>query len=92
MKLIDVMELKLIARKLSIIKIQNIGGRIRIIFACETRIPTQKIFRLYKNRKEYIKFLPEGGIELDLRSKPWQEIFSELNGVMTELITENGNS
>ncbi len=32
-----------------------------------------------------VKFLPEGGIELDLRGKSWNEVFRELKGIMEEL-------
>ncbi len=31
------------------------------------------------------KFLPEGGIELDLKGKSWNEIFRELKSIMEEL-------
>ncbi|MBI5050787.1 MAG: transcription-repair coupling factor [Nitrospirae bacterium] len=87
-RLLDVMELKLMAKKLGITKIQNIEGRIKIVFAPQSRligITPQKIFELYKSRKGYIKFLPEGGFELDLRDKHWQKIFSEIKDALTEL-------
>ncbi len=73
------------AKKLFITKLENVAGKIRIIFATETPVTPEKIFSLYKTRKGYIKFLPEGGIELDLRNKKWNQIFRELKGVMEEL-------
>jgi transcription-repair coupling factor (superfamily II helicase) len=89
-RLIEIMLLKVIAKNLFITKLENVAGRIRIIFAEETPVIPDKIFSLYKTRKGYIKFLPEGGIELDLRTKKWNQIFRELKGVMKEL--ENGES
>jgi transcription-repair coupling factor (superfamily II helicase) len=87
-RLLQIMELKLLARKLAITKIQNIAGRIKILFAPETPVTSEMIFSLYKNRQGYLKFLPERGIELDLRGKSWSEIFSELKGIMEELRLE----
>jgi len=84
-RLIEIMELKLRAKKLAITKIQNIGGRIRIIFAPETEVTSPKILSVYENRRTPFKFLPEGGIEIDLRGKSWQEVFEELKEGMEEL-------
>jgi transcription-repair coupling factor (superfamily II helicase) len=85
-RLVEVMELKLMARKLFISKIQNTGGVCKILFVPETPVSSEKIFSLYDTRKQYLKFLPEGGIDLDLRGKEWPDIFSELKGVMEELM------
>ncbi len=41
-----------------------------------------------KIERKYLKFLPEGGIELDLRDKPWYEVFRELKAIMEELGVE----
>jgi transcription-repair coupling factor (superfamily II helicase) len=81
-RLLEVMELKLLAEKLSVTRIQNMAGRIKIVFAPEAPVTSQQIFSLYKNREKNLKFLPEGGIELDLRGKEWNEIFIELKTVM----------
>jgi transcription-repair coupling factor (superfamily II helicase) len=87
-RLLEIMELKILANKFLISRIQNITGRIQIIFAPETPATSEKIFSLYNTRKKILKFLPEGGIELDLRGKPWSDIFKELKRVMEELESE----
>ncbi len=85
LRLLEVMELKLAAKKFSIVRIQNTNGKIRIIFASETGVAPQKIFNLYNSRKKYLKFLEAGGIELDLQGKTWEEIFWKLKEIMNEL-------
>lgn len=84
-RLLEIMELKILAKKYSIIRIQNITGRIQIIFASEAPVTSQQILSLYNTRKKILKFLPEGGVELDLRGKPWSDIFRELKKMIGEL-------
>ncbi|MEK7823263.1 MAG: TRCF domain-containing protein, partial [Nitrospirota bacterium] len=85
LRLIEIMEIKLMAKKLAIGKIQNIEGKIKIIFAPETSVTPQKVLSLSKNREKYLRFLPEGGFELDLRGKQWNEIFIKLKEILEEL-------
>ncbi len=61
------------------------SGKIRILFASETPVTPDLLFALQRTRKGGIRFLPEGGIELDLRGKGWAGIFTELKDVMSEL-------
>lgn len=84
--LLKIMELKLIAMKLFISKIQNMAGKIKVLFAPDTPVTPENIFSLYESRKKYLRFLPEGGIELDLRGKNWRNIFRELKELMEELV------
>ncbi len=84
-RLLEIMELKVLAKGLAVTRIQSIEGRIRILFAPETPVTSEKMFALYKGRENYLKYLPEGGIELDLRGRPWGEVFGELRGMMGEL-------
>jgi len=84
-RLIDIMKLKLMAKKLFISKIHNMSGTVKIIFDNETPVTPEQIFGLHKTRKGLIKFLPEGGIELDLRGKRWNKIYSALKKVMEAL-------
>ncbi|MEE8329943.1 MAG: transcription-repair coupling factor [Thermodesulfovibrionia bacterium] len=84
-RLIEIMELKLMAKKLAVTNIQNISGRIKVLFAPETEVTLQKILSIYKNRSKYLKFLPECGIEIDLRGKPWNEVYRELKVIMEEI-------
>lgn len=85
LRLIEIMELKLLAKKLSVVKMQNIAGNIKIIFARETPVTSEKILSLYPVKEKHLKFLPEGGIELALRGKPWKEVFRELKEVLRKL-------
>ncbi len=84
-RLIDIMELKILAKNLFVTKIHNAAGRYRMLFSPETPVTPEQIFGLHKGRKGYLKFLPEGGVEIDLRGIKWNEIFRELKGIMTEL-------
>ena len=56
-----------------------------MIFSRETPVKPEKIFALHDTRKGYIKFLPEGGIELDLHRKKWNEVYMEVKRIMEEL-------
>jgi len=84
-RLLQIMELKLLARRFAITTIQNISGRVKILFAPETPVTPEKIFSLYKGREGLLKFLPEGGIELNLRDKKWKEVFKEVKEILKEL-------
>jgi len=84
-RLIEIMELKMLAKKYAITRIQNITGRIQIMFAPDTPVVSEQIFSLYNNRKKILRFLPEGGFELDLRGKSWKDLFKEIKKVMGEL-------
>jgi transcription-repair coupling factor (superfamily II helicase) len=84
-RLVEIMEIKVAAVSLFIIKIQNVAGKVRVLFAPETPVSTERIFALHDTRKKLLKFLPEGGIELDLRGKKWNDVYREVMGVMKEL-------
>jgi transcription-repair coupling factor (superfamily II helicase) len=84
-RLLEIMELKMLAKKHAIARIQNITGRIQIMFAPDTPVASQQIFSLYNTRKKILRFLPEGGFELDLRGRAWNDVFKEIKKVMEEL-------
>ncbi len=84
-KLVDIMELKIMAKKRFITTIKSMGGRVRILFSRSTPVKPEDIFALHETRKGNIKFLPEGGVELDLRGKKWNEIYTELKRTMEDL-------
>ncbi|UCD34093.1 MAG: transcription-repair coupling factor, partial [Nitrospiraceae bacterium] len=84
-KLIDIMGLKVMAMKLHISRIQNMAGRVRVLFAPETPVTPEQMFLLHATRKGMIKFLPEGGVELNLGGMPWERVLSEVKSVMEEL-------
>ena len=64
---------------------QNIAGNIKIIFARETPVTSEKVLSLDHVKEKHLEFLPEGGIKLDLRGKPWKEVFRELKEVLKKL-------
>ena len=39
----------------------------------------------YDGRKGFLKFLPEGGIEMNLKGKKWDEVFKEVKDVPTPM-------
>lgn len=84
-RLIEIMELKVMAKRLYVTKINNLSGRIRVYFSPDTPLKPERILSLYRDGREYLSFLPEGGIELDLKNKRWDDIFSELKAIMLEL-------
>ncbi|MDH4028452.1 MAG: hypothetical protein OEU95_06460, partial [Nitrospirota bacterium] len=84
-RLIEIMELKALAKKLLVTRLINSSGKIRIFFAAESAVTPETILALYSSGKVNIRFLPEGGIELDLRGRRWDEIFAELKGLMEGL-------
>lgn len=84
-RLIDIMELKVMAKDLFITRIENRAGIYKVLFDKETPVTPEQIFALQKSRKGRIKFLPEGGIELEMKGMKWNVIFNELKGVMEEL-------
>ncbi len=84
-RLIQIMELKVLAKNLAITKVNNVDGRIHILFSPEAGVTSDNVLPVYKKRKKYIRFLPEGGLEADLRGKPWQYIFREIKDIMKEL-------
>jgi transcription-repair coupling factor (superfamily II helicase) len=85
-RLFEVMELKVLARKLAITSLRNTGGTLTLLFAKTTEVTPQKLLSVYKGRKKCLKLLPEGGIEVDLRNRLWKEVFRELKRIMKELL------
>jgi transcription-repair coupling factor (superfamily II helicase) len=85
-RLLDIMELKIMAGRLMITSISRTAGRVRILFSPETPVRSESLFALHKTRKGRIRFLPEGGVELDLRDRAWSVIFSEIKGLLEELL------
>ncbi len=84
-RLLEITELKMRARNLSVTRIQNTDGRIKILFAPGTTVAPERIFALHETRKGRIRFLPEGGLELDMRGRKWDEISGELKNVLDAL-------
>ncbi|UCH80717.1 MAG: transcription-repair coupling factor [Nitrospiraceae bacterium] len=91
-RLIDIMKLKVLASTLMITRIHNAGGRYRILFADETEVTPDMLFALHTSRKGRIKFLPEGGVELDLRGEKWNTVYKKLKELLEELDTSRGSA
>lgn len=85
LRLIEIMELKVLAKKLAVTRINNINGMINILFSPETGVTSDKVLSLFKKRKDHIKFLPAGGFKIDLSGRPWDETFRELKEIMGKL-------
>ncbi|HYA12120.1 MAG TPA: TRCF domain-containing protein, partial [Thermodesulfovibrionales bacterium] len=86
--LLDIMRLKMMAKKLLITRILDTQGRVRIFFSPDTKVEPQDIFELRKKRDGKIKFLPDG-FELDLRGLPWEQVYKEVSSVFTYLIVSD---
>jgi transcription-repair coupling factor (superfamily II helicase) len=84
-RLIEIMQLKVMASGLAITRIQNVSGRYRIFFADETEVTPEMLFALQGTRKGRVRFLPEGGMEIDMRGKKWEYVHDELRSVIDEL-------
>ncbi|MDI6889491.1 MAG: transcription-repair coupling factor [Thermodesulfovibrionales bacterium] len=80
--LLNIMRLKIMAKELLVTKIQDVHGRIRVIFSPDTKVEPRDIFELHKKRDGKIKFLPDG-FELDLRGLPWEGVYEEVSSLFT---------
>jgi len=82
--LLKVMRLKILARHLRIMKVQEAAGKVQILFSPDTVVEPSQIFALHEGRKKTIRFLPEG-FELDMRKAGREKFFEEVSGVLKEL-------
>lgn len=85
LRLIDIIDLKLLAGELAIIKIENMAGKIRLVFSPESPVSQEKILSLYDKKEKGLKFLPERGIELDMKGREWSEVHLKLKSIMKNL-------
>jgi transcription-repair coupling factor (superfamily II helicase) len=84
-RLLDIMELKLTAKESAVTGIKNIGGRFRVILSDSIAVDSKTLSGLHRSREGHLTFLPEGGFELDLRGKRWDEAFRELKLIMQDV-------
>ncbi|MEW6418610.1 MAG: transcription-repair coupling factor [Nitrospirota bacterium] len=82
--LLNIMRLKIMARDLLVMKIQDIDGMVRITFSPDTKVEPHDIFELQKKRDGRIRFLPDG-FELDLKGLSWERVYEEITSVFTLL-------
>jgi transcription-repair coupling factor (superfamily II helicase) len=89
-RLLDLAELKIIARRLGIALIEESNRCYRVVFGESTPAMGDKVFHLPGLTDEKLRFLPEGGFEVDLRKLPWEVIFRRLKTLLSLL--EDGAS
>jgi transcription-repair coupling factor (superfamily II helicase) len=80
--LMDIVRLRIMARELRVTKIQDIQGRIDVLFSSDTKVEPKDILALGKNTDRKMRFLPEG-FELDLKGLPWQEVYAGIASIFT---------
>jgi transcription-repair coupling factor (superfamily II helicase) len=80
--LMDIVRLKVMARQLRVTKIQDIQGRIGVLFSPDTKVEPKDMLALCKNTGRKMRFLPEG-FELDLKGLPWPEVYEGIASVFT---------
>ncbi|MGE5301582.1 MAG: transcription-repair coupling factor [Acidobacteriota bacterium] len=82
--LLRIMRLKILAKRLSITRIQELRGKVLIVFSSETPLQPADIFDLQKKRKKTIRFFPDG-LELELKGAGWERIYEEVRSGLEEL-------
>jgi transcription-repair coupling factor (superfamily II helicase) len=82
--LLRIMRLKILAKRLSITRIQELKGKVRVVFSSDTSLQPAHIFDLQKKRKKTINFFPDG-FELEVRGAGWERVHDELSGALEEL-------
>lgn len=87
--LLRIMHLKMFSKMLSITKIQEVRGKVRLVFSPETPVQPQNIFDLHNKKKRPVKFLPDG-FELDLKGAEWEKVYEEVYRVLEELSEKTG--
>ncbi len=91
--LLRIMRLKILAKRLSITRIQELRGKVRVVFSSDTPLQPAHIFDLQKKRKKTIKFFSDG-FELDLNGAGWERVYEEVGSGLEELAeaAAEGNS
>ncbi|MDA8432110.1 MAG: transcription-repair coupling factor, partial [Nitrospiraceae bacterium] len=91
--LLRIMRLKILAKRLSITRIQELRGKVRVGFSSDTPLQPAHIFDLQKKRKKTIKFFSDG-FELDLNGAGWERVYEEVGSGLEELAeaAAEGNS
>jgi transcription-repair coupling factor (superfamily II helicase) len=86
--LLNIMNLKIMARELLVSRIQDTQGRVQVLFSPNTKIEPRDIFELRQKTDGKIRFLPEG-FELDLRGLPWEHFYREVSSLFTYLLVSD---
>ncbi|TAL23296.1 MAG: transcription-repair coupling factor [Nitrospirae bacterium] len=83
--LFDIMKLKIIAKKLMITGIEDVGGNIRIIFSKDTKVEIKNILGLRDAAGDRLRFLPEG-FEIKVGNFAWSETYKLTRGILERLL------
>jgi len=86
--LLKIMQLKILARELYILKMAEIHGKVKFVFSPDTPVQPGHIFGLQDTRKGLMKFLPDG-FELNLKASGFEQVFTTLHELMEELATKS---
>jgi len=87
--LLKIMRVKILAKALSITKVQEARGMVRVVFSPDTPVQPANIFDLHNKKKRPVKFLPDG-FELDLKGAEWEKIYEAVYGALEELVEKIG--
>jgi transcription-repair coupling factor (superfamily II helicase) len=82
--LLDIVRLKILARELSVSRIQDLKGAIRFIFSDDTKVEPNHIIELQRSGSEKIKYLPEG-FEIDIKKLHLKEIQKKVYEILKGL-------
>lgn len=82
--LLKIVKLKVISKAIGILKIQQAGGKITLLFSPGTKVQPSHLFELRDRRKGRIRFLPDG-LELDLKDRGWEGVYDETLGILEGL-------
>jgi len=82
--LITIMHLKITARMLRIMKIQDANGKVRLLFSPDTHIEPKDMFALREKIGGAMRFLPDG-IELNLEGLPWDAVYKKISYILDDL-------
>ncbi len=88
--LLKIMQIKILARELFIMKVVEISGKVKFVFSPDTPVQPEHIFDLKDKRKLQMKLLPEG-FEFDLKGGGFEQVFTSLYEVMGELTSKSKN-
>lgn len=82
--LLNVMRLKVLARRLMIAKISETGQSVRVSFSSGTSVQPEQLFELQKAGKKGIRFFPDG-FEIDIRNISSEKTFALVEKALRNL-------
>ncbi|HWR57964.1 MAG TPA: TRCF domain-containing protein, partial [Thermodesulfovibrionales bacterium] len=83
LRLLDVMRLKIMAKRLSILNISEIDRKVRFIFSESTPVAADRILTLHKTSRGVRLY--KDGFEIDLKGLTWDDAHGEVSRVLASL-------